>query len=94
MEKPHTGSPEVNPRRLGVAIKGTPTFLVKEKALEAPWMGLSWLVPIVILAIVSNSTIKKSLRSTRKQQHKEHATRRKKIKYPEQENKGTFQRKF
>ena len=54
MEKNHTGSPKVNPGRFRVAIKGTPTFLVRGILQGVPSMGISWLVFKGVLDIVSN----------------------------------------
>ena len=53
MEKNHTGIPRVNPSRFKVAIKGTPTFLVRGIGQGAPIMRISWLVFKGVLAIVS-----------------------------------------
>ena len=54
MEKNHTNSPRVNPSRFKVAIKGTPTFVVRGIVQRVPSMGISWLVFEGVLAIVSN----------------------------------------
>ena len=54
VENNHTGSPRVNPGRFRVAIKGTPTFLVRGIVQGVPSMGISWLVFEGVLAIVSN----------------------------------------
>ena len=53
VENNHTGSPRVNPSRFRVAIKGTPTFLVRGIVQGVPSMGISWLVFKGVLAIVS-----------------------------------------
>ena len=53
MEKNHTSSPRVNPGRFRVAIKGTPTFLVRGIVQGVLSMGISWLVLKGVLAIVS-----------------------------------------
>ena len=58
MENNHTGSPRVNPDRFKVAIKGTPTFLVRGIVQGVPSMGISWLVFKGMLAIVSNKETK------------------------------------
>ena len=58
MENNHTGSPRVNPGRFKVAIKGTPTFPVREIVQGVPDMGISWLVFKGVLAIVSNNKTK------------------------------------
>ena len=44
VENNHTGSPRVNLGRFKVAIKGTPTFLVRGIEQGVPSMGISWLV--------------------------------------------------
>ena len=41
MEKNHIGIPRVNPGRFKVAIKGTPTFLVRQIVKGVPNMGVS-----------------------------------------------------
>ena len=56
--KNHTGRPRVNPGRFRVAIKGTPTFLVRGIEQGVPSMGISWLVFKWVLAIVSNKETK------------------------------------
>ena len=48
----------VNPGRFRVAIKGTPTFLLRGIVQGVPRMGISWLVFKVVLAIVSNKETK------------------------------------
>ena len=58
MENNHTGSPRVNPGRFKVAIKGTPTFLVRGIVQGVPSMGISWLVFKGVLDIVSNNKTK------------------------------------
>ena len=50
-----TGIPRVNPGRFRVAIKGTPTFLVRGIVQGVPIMGISWLVFKGVLEIVSNN---------------------------------------
>ena len=54
MENNHTGSPRVILGRFKVVSKGTPTFPVKGKAQESPGKGVSWLVSVGVLAIVSD----------------------------------------
>ena len=54
MENNHIGIPRVNPGRFRVAIKGTPTFLVRGIVQGVPSMGISWLVFKGVLNIVSN----------------------------------------
>ena len=56
VDKKHIGIPRVNPCRFNVAIKGTLKFLVRGKVQGAPSMGVSWLVSIGVLAIVSDLT--------------------------------------
>ena len=58
VENNHTGSPRVNPSRLRVAIKGTPTFPMGGIVQGVPSMGISWLVFKGVLAIVSNNKTK------------------------------------
>ena len=54
VENNHTGIPRVNLGRFRVAIKGTPTLLVRGIVQGFPSMGISWLVFKGVLAIVSN----------------------------------------
>ena len=58
MEKNHTGIPKVNLGRFRVAIKGTPTFLMRGMVQGVPSMGISWLVFEGVLAIASNQETK------------------------------------
>ena len=48
----------MNLGRFKVAIKGTPTFLVRGIVQRVPNMGISWLVFKGVLAIVSNNKTK------------------------------------
>ena len=52
------GSPRVNLCKFKVVIKGTPTFPVRGIVQGVPIMGISWLVFIGVLAIVSNKQTK------------------------------------
>ena len=45
-------------RQIRLAIKGTPTFLVRGTVQGVPNMGISWLVLKGVLAIVSNKKTK------------------------------------
>ena len=58
MENNHTGIPRVNLGIFKVAIKGTPTFLVRGIVQGVPGMGISWLVFEGVLAIVSKQETK------------------------------------
>ena len=58
MENNHTDMPRVNPGRFKVAIKGTPTFLVRGIVQGVPSMGISWLVFKGVLATISNNKTK------------------------------------
>ena len=58
VENNHTGIPRVNLSRFKMAIKGTPTFLMRGIVQRVPSMGISWLVSKGVLAIVSKQEIK------------------------------------
>ena len=58
VENNYTDSSRVNPGRFKVAIKGTPTFPVRGIVQGVPSKGVSWLVFIGVLAIVSNRKTK------------------------------------
>ena len=58
VENNHTGSPRVNPGRFMVAIKGTPIVPMRGIVQGVTINGVSWLVFIGVLSIVSNKETK------------------------------------